>query len=478
MNNYSLIHELFIKPIEEGHINRIVLIDGDKSYTYGQIFTRIENAAGDKSFQKYAVGDLVACHLQNPIETVIVFFALIYRGLVPCILNPNTPHSAYSNGLEKANCKAVIETEIQSERTQSDLIVHDIAFALFTSGTAGNPSLVFHRHADPILMNEYYGKQILGLTENDLIFTSSRFYFAYGLNALFFALINKARLIIPAIEFSPESLVNQLIEQKPTIFFSVPTLYKRLLEAMPERLALNSLRLCISAGENLPLAIFERWKAVTGNPILDGIGTTEILSTFISNRPDDIKPGSTGIPVPGFIAEIRDLETGQTVKKGQIGVLWVKGETYLPYYPNNPAETSQRFIDGWFMTNDLFSEDQNGFYFNHGRANELIKVSGIWIYPYKIEASLLAHPAVNEAIVTGFKDSDGLMRLQAHIVMNETFCSDENLSKELRDWVKQRLSRHEYPHFIHYVDAIPKTPSGKSKRFLLAQQTQKELVNA
>lgn len=501
---YSLINELLLHPIKEGYSDCIVLIDKNKNYTYQELLEQVQACANTNYFLKYSQGTIVSCMLPDSIETVIVFLALIYRGLVPCILNVDLVLDNYSEYINDANCSCIIATAsllpelihktkhldidyINCEELfftklnrlllkQLKLTINEIAFCLYTSGTTGSPALVLHRHQDPIIMNKNYGQIILGLCESDVIFTTSRMYFAYGLNALFFALLNKARLIIPEQNIvTPELICQKVVEYKPSIFFSVPTIYKRLLKIIPKKFGKDFFRLCISAGENLPLSIFNAWKQQTGFSILDGIGTTEVLSTFISNRPEDFKPGSTGYPVPGFKTKLVNVETNQLTKQGDTGVLMVKGETYVTYYPNNQIESKQRFIDGWFKTNDLFSTDLDGFYFYHGRANDLLKVSGIWIYPYRIEQILVTHSAVNEAIVIGFQEADGLMRLVAYVVLRPNYIANEQLTTELKVWCKKHGAKHEYPHFVCYVEMIPKTSSGKSKRLLLTQQYSKEL---
>jgi len=507
MVTYSLINELLLRHIEQGYSDRVVLIDKNKKYTYKELLDRVQSCANTNYFLKYSQGTIVSCLLPDSIETIIIFLALIYRGLVPCILNVNLVLDNYSEYINNANCSCIIATasllpslihktkhlgidyincdELFSTKLnisqlkqlkQLKVIVNEIAFCLYTSGTTGSPALVLHRHQDPIIMNKNYGQIILGLCENDIIFTTSRLYFAYGLNTLFFALLNKAKLIIPPKEFlTPELIYQQVVVHKPSVFFSVPTIYKRLLKVIPKNFGIHFFRLCISAGENLPLSVFNAWKQQTSFSILDGIGTTEVLSTFISNRPNNFKPGSTGYPVPGFKVKLLNVETNQLTNPGDIGVLMVKGETYVTCYSNNQVESKRRFIDGWFKTNDLFSIDLEGFYFYHGRVNDLIKVSGIWVYPYRIEQVLVTHPAVNEVIVIGRQETDGLLRLFGFIVLSENYIPSEQLTTELKDWCKKRGAKHEYPHFVCYVDMIPKTSSGKSKRFLLAQQNIKDL---
>jgi len=360
----------------------------------------------------------------------------------------------------------------------SSVITNKIAFCLFTSGTTGPSSLVQHRHQDVLVMNENYGRSVLHLTEDDTIFATSRFYFAYGLNALFFALLNGAKLLLTSNNMTPEMVWRLVISRRPTVLFSVPTMYKRLIQSAPQDCLVDSLRLCVSAGEHLPLQISDSWLALTGQQIIDGIGTTEVLSTFISNSQRSYKPGSTGRVVPGFVAELRNSNSEKLVGDGAVGILWIKGETYVGGYLNNEVESSERFVDGWFKTNDLFSVDEEGYYFYHGRVNDLIKISGIWTYPYSIEQVLQQHPAVSEAVVSGYVESDGLTRLIGYVVPREGCITSAQLTQELKNWCRMHAAKHEYPHFIEYLKSIPRTLSGKVKRYLLSSGTYKESNNA
>jgi acyl-coenzyme A synthetase/AMP-(fatty) acid ligase len=436
--------------------------------------------------------------MNDSILSIAVFLALIHKGMIPCLLNPNSAMESYHDYFTVCQPKMLmvdpsltmsfsrvaeinkINLFIPTEKYFNSLNAKALvapnrgngkrpAFCLFTSGTTGLPLAVLHRHIDVEIMNNDYVSVVLGIHDQDIIFATSRFYFAYGLNSLFMALLNKAMLILAPPILEP-AVIWEIIERaKPTVFFSIPTMYSRLLRVKKgDSLIATSLRICISAGENLPPQINTVWRRITNKAIIDGIGTTEILSTFISNREDNFRLGSTGIPVPGFSAEIRDSKN-QPMADGEIGVLWVKGNTYLDSYFNHPSASYEKFLDGWFKTNDLFSKDKDGFYFYHGRASEVFKVSGIWIYPYRIEQALNSHPAVLESALIRIEQESGLMRPKAFIVLKEGFNESEELSVELIALCKTKCSKQEYPHFINYIATLPKTPSGKLKRFTLRQ---------
>ncbi len=499
MDGYNIIDLLIYQPIRDGFGDKVILIEKENNITYNQLSKLVNSIISHKSFLKFPSGIVVACVMEDSIFSIAIFLALIYKGIIPCILNPHLSIDNYKNYLDSCQAKILITSENFLKKFSlleisigikiffiPENIFHETkkrikilatpklgdkkrpAFCIFTSGTTGNPLAVMHRHVDIEIMNDNYVRTILEINSRDKIFATSRFYFAYGINTIFITLLNKATLVIAPLILDISTVWGIIIKHKPTVFFSVPTMYMRLLKFKQE-ITLNNfsfLRICISAGEKLPQHINKSWRDFTKKNIIDGIGTTEILSTFISNRKNDFREDSTGKPVLGFSVEIRD-SYNKLVDTNEIGVLWVKGNTYIDCYFNNISSSKERFLDGWFKTNDLFSKDKDGFYYYHGRISEIFKVSGIWIYPYRIEQVLNTHPAVFESAVIGKIQDSGLMRPEAFVVINKGFSISEELTKELQELCKKKCSKHEYPHIINYIDNIPKTYSGKLKRYCL-----------
>jgi acyl-coenzyme A synthetase/AMP-(fatty) acid ligase len=262
--------------------------------------------------------------------------------------------------------------------------------------------------------------------------------------------------------------MHEVIEtHKPTVYYAVPTLYAAQLRAMNDKMPnLSSLRVCISAGEALPPELLKRWGEKTGLTILDGIGTTEILHIFLSNRIGDVKPGATGKPVPGYQAKIVD-EQGKEVPTGETGALMIKGDSLLREYWRNPEKTKASLRDGWMYTGDTYYRDADGFFFCAGRSDDMLKVGGIWCSPVEIEMKLVEHPKVLEAAVVGQKDGDELIKPAAYIVLGNSGDACDALKQELLDHCKNGLARYKYPRWINFVPDLPKTATGKIQRFRL-----------
>ena len=355
----------------------------------------------------------------------------------------------------------------------------DHAFWLYSSGSTGRPKGTVHSHGNPWWTAELYGKPVLGLTENDVCFSAAKLYFAYGLgNALTFPLSVGATVLLMAERPTPDAtfkrwtgtaLPADATDVKPTVFFGAPTGFAGMLAspALPARDSV-ALRMCSSAGEALPGEIAQRFKAHFGCEIIDGIGSTEMLHVFISNRPGDIRYGTTGRPVDGYEIELRG-EDGRAVSDGEVGDLYIKGPSAALMYWGNPEKTRQTFCDGWTQSGDKYSRDADGYYTYAGRSDDMLKVSGIYVSPFEVEATLMRHPAVLEAAVIGKQDSDGLTKTKAFVVRKAGHSVDAD---ELKTFVKEHLAAYKYPRFIEFVDELPKTATGKIQRFRLREQEQ------
>jgi benzoate-CoA ligase len=343
------------------------------------------------------------------------------------------------------------------------------AFWLYSSGSTGRPKGAVHLHHDMVVCAETYAKQVLGMRASDIVYSAAKLFFAYGLgNAGYFPMSVGAQAVLSPHRPTPESVFEILTRHRPTIFFGVPTLYAAMLavKEADRRFDLSSLRLCVSAGEALPEEIYRRWTERFGTEILDGIGTTEILHIFLSNRPGATRPGSTGLPVPGYEAVVLDDE-GRPAAPGEVGNLRVRGDSTMAGYWNKHDKTREALHGEWIETGDKYSRDADGYFFFAGRGDDMLKVGGIWVSPIEVEATLIRHDAVLEAAVVGKEDSDRLVKPKAFVVLKEPATASPALADELKAFVKDKIAPYKYPRWIEFVPDLPKTATGKIQRFRL-----------
>jgi benzoate-CoA ligase len=306
------------------------------------------------------------------------------------------------------------------------------------------------------------------MDESDTVFSAAKLYFAYGLgNAMTFPLYAGATAVLMAERPTPAAVFNRLVSKKPTVFFGVPTLYAGMLASadFPDRKAL-ALKTCVSAGEALPPQIARTFKDRTGLDILDGIGSTEMLHIFLSNRPGDLRHGTTGKAVPGYELRLVD-EQGNPVEQGELGELQISGPTHASHYWNNREKTRNTFVGGWTRSGDKYSMDADGYYAYGGRSDDMLKVSGIWVSPAEVEAALVSHDAVLEAAVVGHEDDQKLVKPKAYVVLKPGQSSSDALKLTLQQHVKDKLAPYKYPRWIEFLNELPKTATGKIQRFKL-----------
>ncbi len=345
----------------------------------------------------------------------------------------------------------------------------DVAFWLYSSGSTGPAKAALHLHAHLMQTAALYAQGVLGLRAGDVVFSAAKLFFAYGLgNALTFPLAVGATAILMAERPTPAAVVRVMRTHSPTIFCGVPTLYAAMLasETSPPEGASPRLRLSVSAGEALPRHVGERWRARVGTDILDGLGSTELLHIFLSNRPGDIRYGTSGRAVPGYDLALRD-DGGGPVGDDEEGALWVRGPTACLAYWNQRARSLATFHGPWTRTGDRYTRDADGYYTYSGRADDMLKVGGIWVSPLEVEAALAAHPAVLEAAVTGHGDTDGLIKPKAFVVLVNPAQAGAGLVAELQAFVKQRLAPFKYPRWIEFATELPRTATGKLQRYRL-----------
>jgi benzoate-CoA ligase family protein len=502
--------------LERGRGDHPAIICEDKTYTYNQVaetVNRFGNALLNLGFQLEQ--RLLVVMLDCP-EYAAAFFGTMKIGAVPVPTNTLLRPPDYTYLLNDSKAVGLIvsstllpilkEAIVQSRYLKHVIIVgdeelpefagkqthsfsslvasaspalaaeptskDDMAFWLYSSGTTGFPKGAVHRHQDMVYSTEYYAKPILGINENDRTFSVAKLFFAYGLgNGLYFPFAVGATTVLLPGRPEPAKVFEICQIYQPTLFFSVPTNYAALLalsETNPETYitAMTKVRWGVSAGEALPKHIWERFYERFGVKILDGIGSTEILHIFISNREGAIKPGSSGLLVPGYEAKILD-ENGQEADANQEGMLWIKGDSTAVYYWNKWEKSKATMVGEWIATGDRYSRDEAGFYWYHGRNDDMIKAGGIWVSPVEVENALSEHDAVVEVGVVGMMDADDLVKPYAYVVLKEGYLAGVEIEAALKQYLKNKIAHYKAPRWIEFVDVLPRTATGKLQRFKL-----------
>ena len=472
--------------------------------TYGALTDRayrFANALRSNGFQRET--RVMLCMLDTP-DWPVVFLGCMLAGVVPIATNTLLTPKDFEYMLRDSRAQALIvsqtllpsfegwisqlsdlRTVIVAGGTTSSthlslesLITHadaaqicadtcadDVCFWLYSSGSTGSPKGTVHLHSHLVQTAELYGKGVLGIASSDVVYSAAKLFFAYGLgNALTFPMsVGATTLLLPSRP-TTEDVFGILTKYQPTIFYGVPTLFASLLADpnRPPKSALK-LRLCTSAGEALPAEIGKKWTSEYGCEILDGIGSTEMLHIFLSNRPGEVRYGTTGKAVPGYALRILD-ETGNVCKDGEIGELQINGPSSALMYWNNRAKTKATFAGEWTRSGDKYSRDADGYYTYGGRSDDMLKVGGIYVSPFEVEASIMTHPSILEAAVVGKSDTDGLIKPKAFVVLKNGLRLSED---DLKQHVKSQLAPYKYPRWVEFVSELPKTATGKIQRFKL-----------
>jgi 4-hydroxybenzoate-CoA ligase len=348
----------------------------------------------------------------------------------------------------------------------------EVAFWLYSSGSTGDPKGVKHVHISLIATADLYGQGVLGITADDVVFSAAKLFFAYGLgNSMSFPMAVGASAVLLAERPTPDAVLSVMRRHRPTIFFGSPALYAGLLahRDIGRGAGSDRLRLCISAGEALPPNIGERWRDIVGIDILDGIGSTEMLHIFLSNRPDEIRYGTSGKAVPGYEAKIVG-EDGSELGAGEIGELVVRGPSSAEGYWNQRAKTRRTFAGEWTYTGDKYVRHADGFYQYCGRTDDMFKVSGVWVSPFEVEAALISHEAVLTAAVIPRKDDEDLIKPKAFVVLKEGYAANAQLFESLKAHVKEHAGVWKYPRWIEVRGELPMTATGKVQRFKLREE--------
>jgi benzoate-CoA ligase family protein len=495
--------------VAEGRGSRPAILCGETTVTYDDLHQSVNRLGNALRALGVRLEERVAILLPDCPEWVFAFFGAIKIGAVAVPMNTMLMPEDYQYLLNDCRARVLIVDSsllhrvrevrdrlrwlehvlVAGEEVEGHPSLHicmqnashrleavdtskdDAAFWLYSSGTTGFPKGAVHLHHDMVVEADLYARQTLGLKPSDVSFSVAKLFFAYGLgNGLYFPLrLGGTTVLLPGRPL-PDAVFGVIDRYQPTVFYSVPTSYAALLHTAEKtgRTGLERVRMCVSAGEPLPKPIYEKWLDRFGVEILDGIGSTEILHIFISNRPGRAKAGSTGQIVPGYQARIVD-DHGRELPPGQVGTLMIKGESIAAGYWNQHEATKETFCGHWINTHDKFLVDNDGYYWYAGRTDDMMKVSGQAVWPTDVEGVLQAHPAVLESGVVGVTDQDGLTKPCAYVVLKDGYKPSPELARELGQFVKSHTAPYKYPRAVVFIDALPKTATGKVQRYKLRQ---------
>ena len=514
---YNAAADFIDAAVARGLGNKPAFVDAERSLSYGELQSGSCRFASALKTLGMRPEERLALLLYDSVDFPVAFWGALRAGIVVLPLNTLLTAEQYAYILADSRASAIVvaaplvktlasildrlprlrtvillngggaETAVMGgrdvhdfsdliSRGSPDVIVSptlsdEVAFWMYTSGSTGEPKGVKHVHTTLMAAARLMGRHVVGIREDDVVFSAAKLFFSYGMgNAMAFPMSVGATTVLLSQRPTPEAVFGAMRRHRPTIFYGVPTLYASMLahEDMRAGAGSDRLRLAISAGEALPAHLGERWRTVAGVDVLDGIGSTEMFQTFLSNQPGDVCFGTTGKAVPGYELRIVD-ELGRDVADGEIGELIVRGPTAGEGYWNQRAKSRRTFVGEWTYTGDKFFRDAEGYYHYGGRTDDMFKVSGMWVSPFEVEAALASHEAVLEAAVIGKKDADGLVKPKAFIVLRNGYAADEGLIETLRVHVKASAGPWKYPRWIDVRPDLPRTATGKLQRFKLRE---------
>lgn len=507
---YNAAADLIDRNLEAGRGGKVAYIDDAGRHTYDDLARRVNRFANALRSLGIRREQRVLLALHDSIDFPTAFLGAIKAGVVPVAVNTLLTTRDYDYMLRDSRAVALFVSQpllpvfapilaelpdlehvivsgadAGSHRRLLDLLAaasdafdtvdtspDEACFWGYSSGSTGAPKGTVHIHTNIKAVADLYGTPILGIRESDVVFSAAKLFFAYGLgNSLIFPLSVGATTVLMAERPTPQSVFRRLREHQPTIFYAVPTLFAAMLASpeLPPREALN-LRRCTSAGEPLPADLGKRWTDHFGVEVLDGIGSTEMLHIFLSNRPGDVRYGTTGKPVPGYDLRLTD-DQGNEVTPGEIGDLWIRGPSAAKEYWNQREKTRSTFQGWWTRSGDKYRVDEDGYYVYAGRSDDMLKVGGQYVSPAEVEATLITHTAVLEVAVIGCDDEMQLCKPKAYIVLKPGQDASEALVGELQSHVKSRLAPFKYPRWIEFIDELPKTATGKIQRYKLRERS-------
>jgi benzoate-CoA ligase family protein len=502
--DFNIAAELIDRHIAEGRAQLPAIYSLEETVTYQALQDNANRYANALLKLGLAPGDRALMIVKDAPEFFYLFWGAVKAGIIAVPLNTMLTAEDYKFIISDSGAKALFYSEDFADRVTAATAegapknlmlarggaasLHDLAsrespvfetrkasseaecFWLYSSGTTGRPKGVIHVHRDIAATCQFYAVETLGAKEGDIFYSIPRLFFAYGLGcAMTFPLWVGGAVILDPRRPMPEIAVELIQKFKPTIFAAVPTFLSALMAASVVTAEdLKCLRRCVSGGEALPEELQKRWLQVASVPVTDGIGSTEALHIYISNSINDVRPNASGRVVPGYQARIID-EKGDEIRDDSPGRLWIKGPSVTQRYWNNPEKTAASIVDGWLDTGDTYRRDADGYYYYCGRNDDMLKVGGIWVSPFEVEGALMGHPDILEAAVVGRTDDSQLVKPEAWIVLKNPNRASDKLAEDIRNHCRTVLAPYKYPRWIHFVEVLPKTATGKIQRFKLRQ---------
>ncbi len=510
--DYNFAADILKRNLDAGRAGKLAYIDQRQGWTYGDLAERVEHFGHVLRSLDIRREERILLCLLDSIDWPTAFLGAIKAGVVPVPVNTLLTEDDYRFMLDDSRARLLVVSEelypkfakligasgnlahvvvsgettyghprfedllggAKTDAATAPTVRDDMCFWLYTSGSTGKPKGAVHTHAALKLTDELYGKPFLGITENDVCYSVAKLFFAYGLgNALTFPMSAGATTVLLPHRPMPDLVAGILKKHQVTVFYAVPTFYAGFLASpdAPER-GETRLRRCVSAGEALPSDVGRRWTERTGVDILDGIGSTEMLHIYISNRAGEVKYGTTGKPVPGYDVRLVDDDGGIVKTPGEMGELQVRGPTSAIMYWNNREQSRATFLGEWTRSGDKYVEDEEGYYVYCGRRDDMLKVGGIYVSPFEVEGALQSHPEVLEAAVVGWPDEDTLIKPKAFVVLKSPEKAADELARALQDHCRQKLAVFKYPRWLEFRSELPKTATGKIQRFKLRAEAE------
>ena len=510
--DYNFAADILKRNLDAGRAGKLAFIDQRQGWTYGDLATRVDSFGHALRSLGIRHAERILICVLDGIDWPTAFLGAIKAGIVPVPVNTLLTEDDYRFMLEDSRARLLVVSEelypkfaksigacpslehvvvsgenghghprfeellagAKAETVTAPTVRDDMCFWLYTSGSTGKPKAAVHTHADLNFTDELYAKPFLGIGENDVCYSVAKLFFAYGLgNALTFPMSAGATTVLLPHRPTPELVADILKKHRVTVFYAVPTFYAAFLAsaAAPRRSEL-SLRCCVSAGEALPSDVGRRWSERYAVDILDGLGSTEMLHIFLSNRAGEVKYGTTGKPVPGYDVRLVDDDGAIVNIRGEMGELQVRGPTSAIMYWNNREQSRATFLGEWTRSGDKYVEDEDGYFVYCGRRDDMLKVSGMYVSPFEVEGVLQSHPDVLEAAVVGWPDVDTLIKPKAFVVLKSPEKASDALKRTLQDHCREKLAPFKYPRWLEFRPELPKTATGKIQRFKLRAEAE------